>query len=71
VKVGEARVPAWRGNRPEDLAAAPHVAARAMLIEVQSPDRADAVLTEAQALAGGDRRPARARRDRLAGMAGE
>jgi len=42
--LGEAGIPAGPSNRPEDLAADPHVAARNMLIEVPRPDADDPML---------------------------
>ena len=42
--LGEAGIPAGPNNRPEDLAADPHVAARGMLIEVPRPDAEDPML---------------------------
>jgi crotonobetainyl-CoA:carnitine CoA-transferase CaiB-like acyl-CoA transferase len=42
--LGEAGIPAGPSNRPEDLAADPHVAARGMLIEVPRPDSDDPML---------------------------
>ena len=42
--LGEAGIPAGPSNRPEDLAADPHVAVRNMLIEVPRPDAEDPML---------------------------